>query len=514
MAITEYMDITLYNNESQVKQKSDVFVLPDWKTIIHYASLVLLGSLTYAIYPVVVNVFALVGLVVLFYLCLHKGSHFLFFTSLFIGNLFTFGIKFGGVYNLAAFVAILIHLIAYKNSGFHKKSIFPGIVKFSFIVLLFAHALSTFLGNSFLLGIQLGSIFSFAIIIVLVYYCSRIQFAAQDIINLLTLISLAAIYMLVVAVNQKYQIINIDLPFIPAAPDSTEFEFGIIRSGSTLLNFESYAEFCLSVITIFLPGIITGSIFRKNKMLYFLSLIIVLVQICGLIVSGTRSSLFLLPVVVAFVGLITWKRVRLKSVAFMLVIAGAFFALNQEFQVVEFQSIIDRTKEIDFAHLSLEKLASGEEMNRGHVFEYAFKEVQKSNGIIGKGYFTTPDEYRLVHFKKGAIDDRIADFHNLYMSSYVLWGIGGFLAILVIFFFTVFQGFKVYARSQKSDQFIRDILLGLTCMFAFFMANQFKIQFIRDINYVMIIFLLLPVFYNTVSLLRHTNHNLTGRLRP
>ncbi len=188
------------------------------------------------------------------------------------------------------------------------------------------------------------------------------------------------------------------------------------------------------------------------------------------------------------------------------VITGLFM-LNTEYKFVDFSVFQERSEGMDFEHMTLDKLLSGEEMNRGGVFAYAIKQVKKSNGIIGRGYFVSGEEYRLAQFDKSEMVDGIADYHNLYMSSYVLWGGIGVACMLYLFFYAIINGFLLYWKLRREDKFMIDLLLGFTILFAFMLVNQFKIQFIRNINYFTIVLLMLSFYIFITWLIKQTMLN-------
>jgi O-antigen ligase len=470
-----------------------------WQLIAGIPILVLAGSFTHGMYPVAVNIAAMMTLIALFYSCLHYNNLVLLFCYLFAGNLFIFGNKYGGIYNVSAIVAYLIHFIAYRDPIIHSgTSGFTKTIKIALAIWTISQILSAFFGNSFHTGVQVQAIACFLVIIFLSFLVSTIQFSDADITRFLYVLCVMSFYMFVVAFNQKYSVLSFELPFFPAIDSSIDFEYGIVRSGTTLNNFEAYAEFSLSIIALLLPGVMSGSIARRSKTLYVFCLGAMLSCGMAILLSGTRSSLLLLPVAVIAACLVLGKRIRSGFVIMSCVVGCSLFLLNNLYHFIDTQEFVERSQNIDLEHLTIQKIISGEEMNRGGVFAYAMDQVKQSNGFFGRGYFMTPDEYRSVHFEPGMMEDNIADYHNVFMSSYVLWGAAGLISILLIFFSSIINGWSIYRRSKGRDNFLRDILLGFNLLFMFFVLNQFKIQFIRDVNYFMIILLLLAL-YNSIT---------------
>ena len=471
-----------------------------WTLAISVCVIILLGSFTYSIYPVPVNLAAFLVLIGLFYFWLERADYISFFIQLIIGNFFIFGAKYGGNYNITAALAILLHYVAkgsLSNLGttpLSKRLL--GVLFFWWLI----QVLSVVSGNDFTFLLKINSIWSFSLLIYLFYFSSLVILTEQKVLKIIQALTLFFFYLFLVALNQKYRFISYDLPFFPLADESIDFDLDIVRSTSTLNNFEAYAEYCVSFIAILFPSVISGSLIKKNKTLYWLVLIALMTGVLALVLTATRSSMLLLPFIILASIIMLGRRARIHILLKMSVGAVVLFIVNSFLNIVDFSVFIERSNNIDFKHLTIDKMLSGEEMNRGSVFKYAWQQVYEANPIIGRGYFSTPDEYRYTHFPIDNIGDGVADYHNIFFSSYVLWGIIGVLCLFLLFLSILYKGIKIYWKLRKEDSFLVDLILGFTIMFFFFLVNQFKIQFIRDVNYFMIILLLLSLFFNIIRL--------------
>lgn len=456
--------------------------------------IILVGSGTYSMYPVWINVVCVVFLIFLFYVLLETNLTGTFFSCLFIGNLFIFGNEFGGVYNLAAFMALAIYFMLHRTSRFDNVTIHPAAVQYGIIVLFVAHLVSVIFGNSFDWLSQLRAVVTFGAVLLVFYECSKIGTLQMKLADFVFMLCLSFLYLFFVSFNQKFEIIAIDFPFFPMISSEIEVKLGMVRIGSTLHNFESYAEFSFSVIALLIPGLLSGTLFKFKKSLFVICLITVFAAFVAIVWSGTRSSMILLPVLIVLVLIIMRGRIKRSVFVFLLLMFGSLFILNTHYDLVDFSAFLARSETLSIKDFSFMKIATGEEINRGPVFSYAIDQVVNANGVVGKGYFMTSDHYRQVHFESEVLEEGVADFHNLYMSSYVLWGLAGLVGIMIIFISPLIVGWRIYRRSARNADFKIDIILGFVLMFAFFIVNQLKIQFIRDINYVMLMFLLLSYF--------------------
>ena len=486
-----------------VAQNAEEQKAANWMLICTIGGLIVCGSFTYSIYPPPVNAAALGIMVGLFYYSLHKHDPVSFFIQLFIGNFFIFGNKFGGNYNIAAFAAIMFYTAINGKIPFLRSSVLDNAVKTAMIIWGVFDLLSVTGGNLFPLAIELQNFFAFFMLLFAFYSMSRVPFSDNDFYKFVVSISLFFGYEFLVAFNQKYELYDSPFPFFPKTNDSIEYDMGIVRSSSTLNNFEAFAEFCMSIISMLIPGILSGSSLKKNRYYYYLSIGTVLVAALSIVLSGTRSSILLLPFAFATVCLMLGRRLKAKLIIVLVSGVLGLFAVNSVYKFMDFSVFEERSEDMDMEHLTFEKLLSGEGMNRGGLFPYAMEQVKKI-GIIGRGYCVSPAEYRAVHFKKGDMDDGIADYHNLYMSTYVLFGAVGFFSMMFIFAYSLASGWLTYWKLRHENHFLVDLLLGCNVLFFYLMINQFKIQFIRDINYFTIIMLLLAFYILLTYRLKHS----------
>ncbi len=487
---------TLPANTKEVTQKASF----DWLLIATTVALILCGSFTYSLYPAPVNAAALGLMVGLFYYALQREDPVSFFIQLFIGNFFIFGNKLGGNYNLAAFSSIVFYTAINGKILFLRQSVYDNAIKTAMLIWCVFEMLGVMGGNTFALPIEIQNVFSFFMLVYLFYFVSRIAFTSDDFYKILITFSIFFWYEFVVALNQKYEFYYSTIPFFPSIDKTVDFDMDIVRSGSTLNNFEAYAELCTSLISLLLPGILSGGWLKKSKLFYYFSILTIIVAVVSIVLSATRSSLFLLPIAVAGSCFLLGRRLKAKLIIGFAIALGVLFALNVSLKIVDFSVFEERNETMD--NVSVETMVNGDAMNRGGLFPYAFKQMENT-GVIGRGYFASPEEYRDVQFRKGEMEG-IADYHNLYMASYVMWGAIGFIAMMFLFFYSLYQGWRTYWSMRKEQTFTTDLLLGFNLLFLILMINQFKIQFIRDVNYFMLILLFLSLYISLTHFVKQS----------
>lgn len=463
--------------------------------LIRIIALVLLGSIIVSVSSLVIKVFAGIAIALIFRNALIKGDFFSALLQLFICNHFAFASEYGGIYNWL-FAASLIMFFMVPRKEVNLKSSFNTIINWSLAGLIVIQLLSVIGGNDFDSFKKIIAILSFLIVVSLFYFSSSIKLDDYDYSRFLTVICIFFIYMFVVSINQRQLFITSDYPFFPRYDETAQFELNITRSRGTFQNYEAYAEYSLSIIALLLPGVLSGSFKRIDSKLYILCLITIILGVLSIVLSGTRSSILLLPVLI-FIIMYNIKKVKANSLLFIGFLIGLFFICNSFFQIVDFSVFIKRSADIDLNSLSFSKVLSGEQINRGPLFSLGMENINKNGGLIGGGYFTTLEEYHAVHFGNELIE--YTDYHNLYLSIIVMWGFIGAILFLSIILSIYFKGVSLYRRVKRSSSLSTDLLLGFNAMFLLLLINEFKIQFNRQVNYFMLILILLAIYASLIK---------------
>ncbi|MBB1286126.1 O-antigen ligase family protein [Flavisolibacter sp. BT320] len=471
-------------------QKKDSVVM----MLTKIALLMIIGILCLSRFPIIVNVAALGIMTLVFLHSLMQKDHFSFFVQLLFCNHFILGSDNGGLYNVAALLALGAYYILYDRAALNKRSLFGKTGYILFAILLGSQLIAVMANYRIGMSAKAFSFGVFLLMLTIVYNLSKLKVVYEDYIRLIYVLFFFTGYMLAVAINQRLYLI--DLPIFPTGDPNAEFELNLVRSGSTFLNYEAYGEYSLSLIALLLPGILTGRTKKMSISLFLVSLSIIIMCLFAIVLSGTRSSLLLLPLVFLFIAFCLGRRMKVSYLISFFGLAIGAFIVNSKYEFVDVSIFMERSANMDFAHMSIKDLLSGSEMNRGDIFEYGFKKINDSKGLIGAGYYTKEENYVVAHFDR--LNYLPTDYHNLYLSSVVLWGAFGAIALLLFFFISVYQGLKVYFRKRHLNDFSIDLLLGFNTFFVFFLLNEYKIQFIRTSNYFVLIFLFLILYRSLI----------------
>ncbi len=454
-----------------------------------------LGTLCLAVYPVVVNMAALGCIALIFLNLLINEDYFAFVIIVFFSNHYIFGNDKGGLFNLAALLAMLAYNLFWKKAPLFKgKSSFGKIITFLLMVLIYCQLLSLLNNFRAETSSKIASMVIFLALTTLLFQMSKIRIREIDFIRFFQVLALFTAFNLLVSLNQKYNFMPIQLALIPTWDADAEFQYDIFRCTGTFFNFEAYAEYSLSMIILLLPGTLSGSFKRIGTWFYSLAIAIIFMSVFAIVLSVTRSSFFLMPLAIIIILVSQAGRIKASSAMPFVGVLVVGLIVNMFIPLIDFSTFIERSKEMQISHLS--DITSGSEINRGDIFAFAFKKIERTKGVIGEGYFTNQPDYSTVHFDTP--HPVIGDYHNLYLGMVVFWGYGGAVSFTLLFVITLFLGISTYRKyKDRASPFKLDLLLGFNILFVFFLINQYKIIFLRESNYAVMIFILL-IMYSSI----------------
>jgi hypothetical protein len=268
-------------------------------------------------------------------------------------------------------------------------------------------------------------------------------------------------------------------------------EFGTSRASSMINDYELFAEYSLLSFVLFFPNIIF-----KNKdvpLKYSHLIIFSLICVVNIILSGTRSTIVLIVTAFILYGIISiiYKKsptaiIKMSTIAFFLILVilavGIYIGTDVLFQ---------RFSDSDVYFTSLSDLSEGKGINREEVFLLGINRLNEFSWNLGYG-FGTLESNRIAWF--GSLFTPYHDYHNIYLSLPILFGWGGALAFLLIIFTILFRLMLALKRIKDiRNPFIANIIIGLIVFWSTFLVHEYKINILRNLHYVMLIFIWLGI---------------------
>lgn len=216
-------------------------------------------------------------------------------------------------------------------------------------------------------------------------------------------------------------------------------------------------------LAIFIPFLLSYSIFAKKKLIKISSLLGVGVCSMGLFATYSRGSILALAISSIAVVLISFPRLLKTSKLTAAIILIGFIGLCLTWQHWVPQSIIDRIQGTTVEEKSYTGELVLDESSQGRMDKWkAGLEVFRMNPLFGVGFNIS--EYVIK-----------TDAHNSFIQIAAEMGIFGFVAFL-LFIFSIFMR----AKSLLKTEFDWLGIGFIGCIISFIFVNMFYSNFFRD----------------------------------
>jgi len=327
--------------------------------------------------------------------------------------------------------------------------------------------------------------------ILVLIYVMNYEFTREKISLFIKTLTFVSALMLAVSINQKFIIIDSSQVLLGAVSGfhnvsslSAAFEG---RIPSLLGDYELFSEFSLLIF------ILSFCLLLDRKTISYFDLgnfpfMLMFISFLNLLITGTRSSFLL---VFLFIPLYYMFRMKSffsgRNLILLATIAILIPVFLQYGNLVGFDIIIKRLKEIDLERIGIENIQSGEEMNRSIVYAFGYKRLEEENWLLGYGLGTANSNG--MAWVNGSSE--ITDFHSLYLCIPMIYGWVGstaYFAMLLYVLFTVFKRYFMFSASPLNSFF-----LGFGLLFIFFLINQAKINSLRLYNYQLLIWMMIGI---------------------
>jgi len=272
-------------------------------------------------------------------------------------------------------------------------------------------------------------------------------------------------------------------------------------------NSELFAEYFGMVVLIAFIFIIYSKELASLHVKTLLSIIVLFLSVASLIMSSARSAIILTCAVVLYLifnNLILtislrsiWRTIVSISVALLIIVLianfGTLFSLEKTIQ--DFEQINSK--------ISLKTVLSGEDINRGFIYNIAYQRLSENDWWIGYG-FNLPENNRQ---SLGLSGIPFADYHNLYLSLPIFYGWGGAIAYILIVLFTGIRAFSCYIKMHHFDHYLVPITLAFALIWGLFLLDQFVISVTRNPSFFLLTWFLLGWTHAVVNTINHYKFN-------
>ena len=429
-----------------------------------------------------------------------------FILVVYICSHFSYADNQGGLWNLVTFGLLAIYLVVNPHKeGFRRPD-------YLMIVLLAVFIMWNIAGwgtkNPMSLITRFEGVAAFFGFILMFNLSRNMVITKERMRTFLILTFWMLIYQFVVALNQRYYLVDWNTPLIGAYTEAgTAITYGTTRSSGTLRHFELFGEYAVLLTCLFIPLLSSSSTQRDLR--FSSNRIIIMIFICLAIVmlTSTRAAAILAVFVIASWYLVLSLRIFpaidrigrqlriILAVAVLLPVAGIYVGLG--------------TLEEDFADLANTKftigtIASGKAINRGELTSMALKRMDQESWWVGYGLGVPhSNNWAWMGVDPARTEGGISDFHSLYLCLPMIYGWIGTIAFLVMILVTLFRLCGVSLRYRRRRDYLIVLAAGFSLFWVVFLIDEFKISILRNPNYHMLFWIWLGLSNSIVRTLRY-----------
>ena len=440
------------------------------------------------------------------YVLLVRRDVFGFILVIYICSHFSYADNQGGLWNLMAFGM----LILYKLTGGRRKSFRrPDVLMYLLLgIFILWNLLGWVLKNPVPLMPRLQGIAMLFGLIIVYSMTSNLVISSDRFRKLLSITLVMLVYQFVVALNQRYPMLQWNTPLLGGYTDTgTSILPGVVDTPGTIGNFELFAEYGTLMLALLVP--LLSSSATQRELRFGSNIMVVMIFICLVIpmMTSTRSAALLSIIVVVSCYIVFPLRVfsgidRVGRQLRIILIVGVLLPVVGVY--VGMRHLQEDMSDLSVNKITTTSIVSGASINRGGLTSMAMKRIEADPWWVGYG-LGVPRSNQWAWFGVDASrsDVRIADYHSLYLSLPMLYGWVGSLAYLAMILFTLFRVSSAALRYRSRKSFLVVVSVGLTLFWFVFLADQYKISVIRNPGYHMLFWIWLGLTHASMKTLRY-----------
>ena len=482
------------------------------------AALILAHAVFFTGYNIMVPLLMIFPILPLTYFMFIKQDLFSFILVLFICSHFSFSNDLGGIWNLMTFVLFLGYLLFNKKKLLVKSK--NKTANSLLLVLLFANFLGWILLNKIELIYRFFGIINFFSFIVIFIIVSSFTLTQERIRDWLYCAGFMAIWIMLVNLNQRNALINIQTPLLGVDPRSdvnpisAGFRLGLF--GHSELNGE-YGMLLFILFFPFLISVLNSKGFNLNrKMVLVFSLSSFLIAI----LSSARSTVLLivLGIVAIFLGYvfrIFKERLQIQTIFFsgVLILFG-ILVFTEKLKFFGADELSVKYRQSFEQKFTFSGIISGENINRDATTNLAIERLTSRIWLIGYGYgipmSNTMALFNLSNADLNKTKVRYNDYHNFYFELPIIYGYFGGMAFLGLLIYLLFRLYKLAKQRDNQPYFFHNLSYILMVFWICFLLDQYKISMFRSPSYHMVIWFWLGFSYAVVNTADHFRRNKTN----
>jgi hypothetical protein len=449
--------------------------------------------------------FLLVGLI-FYYVLFVRRDPFGFILLVYVCSHFVYADNQGGLWNLMTFGILSLYLVVNpRREGFRQRD---SVMYTLLWVFIFWNVLGWVLKNRVPIIVELQGIAAFFGFILMFHLASNMVITKERFRLFLVVTFFMLLYQFMVGIIQRYYLLRWNTPLIGTYSEfGSALTYGTTNAWGTFVHFELVGEYG-ALLTCLLIPLLSSSLTQRELRFGSNRIVIMIFSCLAIIMLATnRSATILFALTVAVYYLVLPMRLfaaidrigrQLKLVlafALLLPVVGAY---------IGFHHLEQKFATLSGEKFSVEGVLSGRDINRGATVAMGLNRLKQESWWVGYG-FGTPRSNVWAWYGVDPLQQRMgtAGFHSLYLSLPELYGWIGSLAFLAMIVVTAFRSFTISMRYRHRKSFLMVLAVGFTMFWGVFLANEYKIDILRNPGYHMLFWIWLGLTNSLVKTIRY-----------
>jgi len=443
----------------------------------------------YMIFPAVALIGLLPIFLILFHVLIKENESFVFILIIYVCSHFSYADNQGGLWNLISLGLIIFYFFDRPQKILFRPD---PIIKFLIIILILFNICGYVVHSEDTLNILRGALAFFSYVTMFLFIGNH-EITTERFQYFFLTTFIVTFYMFIVGLNQHFVLINFNTPILGgySVGSGGTITYATTRAQSILGNYELFGEHAAVFIAFVAVFVISEKSLQQTDMNRRLCFVFIIILFSNVLLSGTRSSFLLAllgpAIVLLFAIIFKYKIVDAKKkfigyafvILFMLFLFGNYIGL---------ETLIGRMSEILSAtssRSSFQDVISGKLINRDYLYIMGIERLANESWIFGYGY-GSPERNISAWFGHFV---GYSGLHSLYLSLPMIYGWTGAIAFILLILTIMFRLLKISIVLSNNKTWYISACIGFFLMFIILLANEYKISFLRNPNYHMVVWM-------------------------
>jgi hypothetical protein len=300
------------------------------------------------------------------------------------------------------------------------------------------------------------------------------------------------LYQIIVSLNQRYMVVNWNTPLLGHYAEGAGLTtYASTNAKGTLRHTELFGEYGVLLLALLIPMLSSSSMERELRLSSNLIVTMIFACLAVIMLTSSRSAAILAVLVIIgyylFLPTGMVKAVDKFGRQFKMVLTvGSLVALIGVY--IGWTNLTEDIGELSQFTFTVDSVVSGESLNRGGMFVWAWDRLMTESWFLGHGHGTF---YANLWAWFGAdpatsLTKTAQGLHNLYLGLPMLYGWVGSIAFLWMVLLTLYRSISSAFKNMSKKGFLIVLNVGFCVFWCVFLIDEYKISILRSASYHML----------------------------